>query len=71
MHGIRRTCSFPSVILALLLAGKSLAPDSAVAASTVLLSNLDQQPGDPSSAYICASIWDAAPFVTGDQTALK
>jgi uncharacterized repeat protein (TIGR01451 family) len=70
MLGIRRIRLFPAIFLSLLAAGISLAPNNAAAASTLLLSNLDRQPGDPSSAYICSSIWDAAPFVTGDQTTL-
>lgn len=65
-----RVYSLPSIILSVLVAGISLAPDNASAASTLLVSNLDQQPDDPSPAYICGSIWDAAPFVTGDQTTL-
>jgi hypothetical protein len=46
-----------------------LAPDNTSGASTVLLSNLDQ-PDTPSPGAICGGIWVAAPFLTGDQTAL-
>jgi uncharacterized repeat protein (TIGR01451 family) len=69
MNGIGRICSFPSIILSFLLAGMSLVAGSVSAASTVLLSNLDQ-PDTPSPAAICGSIWVAAPFLTGDQPAL-
>ena len=69
MSGSARISSFASTILSLLAAGISLAPADASAASTVLLSNLDQ-PDTPSPAAICGSIWVAAPFLTGDQPAL-
>ena len=70
MSRIGRISPLVSTVLSLLAAGMSLAPGRASAASTVLVSNLGQQPGSPSSAYIGGSIWDAAPFVTGDQTTL-
>jgi len=43
---------------------------TASAASSVLLSNLGEQPGDPSSAFISSNVWDGQLFITGPQAAL-
>ena len=42
----------------------------ASAASSILLSNLGEQPGDPSSAFISSNVWDGQLFITGPQAAL-
>jgi hypothetical protein len=58
-----------SVLVSVLLAGAAVCPFAARSASSVLLSNLDQQPGDPSSAFISSNVWDGQLFITGPQPA--
>jgi uncharacterized repeat protein (TIGR01451 family) len=65
-----RSCSSTTLAIRVLVTVLTLAAAAGAAADTILLSNLAQPADEPSPASICGSVWDAAPFITGDQAAL-
>ena len=70
MGAMIKSGSLRSLAISVLVTGLALVAATCSAADTVILSNLAQPADEPSPASICGSVWDAAPFVTGDQAAL-
>jgi hypothetical protein len=68
----RRIAKISLLLPAVMICAATTLPSEycSASASTVLVSNLGQQPADPSPAFISATVWDAAVFITSNDPIL-